>query len=80
MYVKGDHNVICDRTGFERKRSQCKYEWNGLLVLEDEWEERQPQDFVRGVPDNKPVKDIRQDVEPPVFVGLYGKPVTLEDI
>lgn len=79
MYVKGDHNVICDRTGFERKRSQCRFEWNGLLVDKDEWEERQPQDFVRGVAERKTVKDLRPE-QPDVFVGLYGKPVTLEDI
>lgn len=79
MYVKGDHNVICDRTGFERKRSQCRFEWNGLLVDKDEWEERQPQDFVRGVAERKTVKDLRPE-QPDVFVGLCGKPVTLEDI
>lgn len=78
-YVKGDHRVICDRTGFERLRSQCRYEWTGSLVLDSEWEPRQPQDFVRGVPDGQPVKDIRPDTEPE-FVGLCGKPVTLEDI
>lgn len=79
MYVKGTHNVICDRTGFKVKRSQCKYEWNGLLVREEDWEERQPQDFVRGVPDGKPVKDLRPETAD-VFVGLYGKPVTIEDL
>ena len=78
-YVKGTHNVICDRTGFKRKRCDCRYEWNGLLVDKDEWEERQPQDFVRAVPDGKPVKDLRPETED-VFVGLYGKPVTIEDL
>ena len=79
MYVKGTHNVICDRTGFKVKRDKCKYEWNGLLVREEDWEERQPQDFVRGVPDDKPVEDLRPETED-VFVGLYGQPVTIEDL
>lgn len=78
-YIKGDHKVICDRTGFEKMRSQCRYEWNGLLVAEDEWEPRQPQDFVRGVPDGMPVEDVRPDSKPE-FVGLCGKVITLEDI
>lgn len=79
MYVKGTHNVICDRTGFKVKRNECEYEWNGLLVRKEDWEERQPQDFVRGIPDEKPVKDVRPETED-VFVGLYGQPVTIEDL
>lgn len=78
-YVKGTHNVIDDRTGFKKKKCECEYEWNGLLVSKDEWEERQPQDFVRGVPDGKPVKDLRPETKD-VFVGLYGNPVTIEDL
>ncbi len=73
------HRVICDRTGFERHIEDCRYEWTGALVMKEEWEPRQPQDFVRGVPDGRPVKDIRPDSKPE-FIGLYGKKVCVEDL
>ena len=58
-YVHGDFNVISDRSGFKLKRSECRREWNGLLVGKDEWEPRHPQDFVRGVKDDQSVPDPR---------------------
>lgn len=55
-YKKGDWNVICDRCGYERKASECRPTWEGYFVCEDTcWEPRQPQDFVRGVPDKQSV-------------------------
>ena len=74
-----ENNVICDRTGFKRKAKDCRYEWTGMLVEKSEWEPRQPQDFVRGVPDGKPAKDIRPDSEP-VYVNMYGLEVKPEDL
>ena len=63
-YKKGDYNVICDATGFKVKRSQCRYQkWNNLLVLKDHWEPRHPQDFVRSIPDGKPVPLARPEPE-----------------
>lgn len=61
-YLKwGDNNVISDRSGFKKKASECKFEWNGLFVSNSEWEERQPQDFVRGVPDDQRVAISRPE-------------------
>lgn len=54
-YKPGDHNIICDRTGFKLKRSQCRTEWNGLLVRKESWEPRHPQDLIRSIPDNQAV-------------------------
>jgi hypothetical protein len=54
-YIRGDYNVIDDRTGRKVKRSECRLEWNGALVHKDEWEARHPQDFVRGIPDDQSV-------------------------
>ena len=53
FYEHGDNNVIDDRTGFKRKASQCEFEWNGFFVGKDQWEERHPQDFLRGFPDRQ---------------------------
>jgi len=58
-YKHGDHNRICDRSGFKVKASRTSHEWNGLIVRVEDWEPRHPQDFVRGVPDRQSVDDPR---------------------
>lgn len=60
-YVHGDYNVICDASGFKRKRSECRRQWNGLLVSNEFWEPRHPQDFVRGKIDDQSVPDPRPE-------------------
>jgi hypothetical protein len=57
----GDHNVICDRTGFKIKASNSRKEWNGLRVREQSWEPRHPQDKITSVVDNQSVYDPRPD-------------------
>lgn len=51
--LRGSNNVISDRSGFKHKVEECKFEWNGFFVSEDEWEERQPLDFLEGFPDDQ---------------------------
>lgn len=64
MYIAGDYNVICDRCGFKKKRSECRKTWDGLLVCADTcWEPRHPQDFVRGRKDRQRVPDPRPDTQ-----------------
>ena len=74
---KGDNNVICDRTGFKMKASDCRMEWNGLFVRRESWEERHPQDLLRGFPDRQQV-DISRPGTGDVFVGLNE--ITAEDL
>ncbi len=50
-YKPGSFYRICDRTGFATRAGRTKREWNGLIVKDNVWEIRQPQDFVKGVPD-----------------------------
>jgi hypothetical protein len=67
-YLKGGWNVICDRCGFKKKNTEVKLEWDNLLVCKDGcWEPRQPQDYVRAVPDMKPVPMARPEA-PDEFV------------
>jgi len=54
-YKKGSWNVKCARTGFKIKAEDARQEWNGLIVRRESWEPRQPQDYVKGVPDNPAV-------------------------
>ncbi|MGH7745394.1 MAG: hypothetical protein ACREQ5_11470, partial [Candidatus Dormibacteria bacterium] len=50
---KGQYNAICDVCGFMRKSGEIKLRWDGLMVCKEDWEPRQPQDFVRGVPEKQ---------------------------
>lgn len=54
-----------DRSGFVRRAEHTRMEWQGLIVGKDLWEIRQPQDFVRGVPDNQNVPDPRSQLATP---------------
>ena len=46
-YVPGSWNVICDSCGKKIKASEAKQRWDGLIVCPDDFEMRQPQDFVK---------------------------------
>lgn len=76
-FVAGDYNVICDRTGFKVKASDTLLEWNGLRVRKADWEQRHPQDFVRGRADRQTVPDARPE-QTDVF--LATNEVTKDDL
>lgn len=59
----GNQNVICDTTGFKRKRSQVTYQWNGTLVLPEAWDPRPLYLDTPNVMDNISVPDARPDTE-----------------
>lgn len=46
-YIPGDFNLICDVCSKKIKASESKLRWDGLRVCPTDYEERQPQDFVR---------------------------------
>ena len=46
-YVSGGWNVICDSCGKKIKASEAKQRWDGLIVCPEDFEMRQPQDFVK---------------------------------
>ena len=47
----GDWNAQCYECGRKRKASSLIKHWQGYYVCPEHWESRQPQDFVRAVPD-----------------------------
>jgi hypothetical protein len=49
--VLGDWNVACSMCGRKRKSSQMVRNWQGMWRCPEHNEPRQPQDFVRNVPD-----------------------------
>jgi hypothetical protein len=44
-YSAGDCNTICDRTGFKVKLSDTVKTWDGLRVIPEAADVRNPQDF-----------------------------------
>lgn len=75
FWAPGDYNVICDRTGFKLKRSQCRREWNGLLVRRESFEERHPQDFLRSREEDQTVPDPRSE-SAAVFIETGAERIT----
>lgn len=63
----GDPNAICDVCGFKYKLSQLRKRWDGLMCCPQDWNIRQPQDFVRGVRDQRPIPMARP--EAPIVVA-----------
>ena len=50
-YQPGNWKVICDVCGRQYKSYELQMRWDGVMVCSGDWEPRQPQDFVRGIPD-----------------------------
>lgn len=69
-FSPGDWNVQCFRCGFKRKASEMQKQWQGFWVCPGHWEPRQPQDFVRGVPDDVSVPYVQPDEW--IYVGPDG--------
>lgn len=46
-YISGQFNVICDVCSKKIKAEDAKQRWDGFIVCPDDYEERQPMDFVR---------------------------------
>ena len=44
---------MCDVCGRKYKASALTKRWDGLMCCQEDWEIRQPQDFVRGVLDTQ---------------------------
>ena len=45
--------AICEASGFKCYADQLVRQWDGAYVLPEFCDRRNPQDFVRGVPDNQ---------------------------
>lgn len=50
-YIPGDYWMACDRCGRRYRKSVMKKTWNNLWVCPEDFEERHPQEYVRGVQD-----------------------------
>lgn len=61
--------AICDRCGFEFPSHMLRKDWQGLMVCEEDFETRHPQDFIRGIPDN-PTPPWTRPALPDTFVHV----------
>ena len=68
-YIKGDWKAICDSCGREYMASDLRMRWDGLMVCSDDFEVRQPQDFVRGVAEHIAVPWSRPQTQD-IFIGV----------
>lgn len=58
-YVSGDYLIQSDITGRICRRSETVKLWNNLLCHKDEFEIRNPQDFLKARPEREPFKEVR---------------------
>lgn len=58
-FLPGENNVTCDVCSKKIKSSNSRVRWDGLLVCKDDYEPRQPQDFVKGQRDKITVPFVR---------------------
>jgi len=61
FYDHGNHNMICQKCGQKYKRSEMREQWDHSWVCWYDYEERQPQDLLRGLPDRQSIEDPRPE-------------------
>lgn len=66
--VEGDWNALCDACGRKQKGSTLRLQWNGLWVCPEHWEARQPQDFVKAVPEHPTPPFVRHPADLEIYV------------
>ena len=68
--------AICDASGFKCYADELVRQWDGAYVLPRFLDKRNPQDFVRGVPDNR----VPRLTRPEATDTFISSPVRPEDL
>lgn len=71
-YEMGQWLFCCDQCGLVYKSGLGLLRWDNAIVCPNCFEERQPQDFVRGVPDIQNTPWSRVACKSPLFFGMGG--------
>lgn len=80
-YDKGDWKTICDACGRIFKASLLRKRWDGIMVCPEDWETRQPQDFVRGIADTQVPQWVRPEATDTfTAVGNIGLSSAIADV
>lgn len=72
-YLPGGWNMICQVCGFKYKNTEMKLRWDNVWCCPEDWEIRQPQDFVRGIKDQMAIPYAVPE-PPDVFHGPQYTP------
>jgi hypothetical protein len=58
-HVPGGHKAVCDVCGFVYHGQELRKRWDGLMVCPADFEQRHPQDLIRGIIDRQTPPFIR---------------------
>lgn len=67
----GDWNAVCDVCGFRFKASEMKKRWDNLMVCEQDYELRNPQDLIRVRGDRPAVPWARPETDAQNIPACY---------
>ena len=70
----GDYLMRDDESGRVHYRSEMVRRWDGLFVRKDQYETRQPQEFVHAYADPAALQDVRPDT-PQAAVDMFNQTV-----
>ena len=76
FYLEGAWNARCQECWKKIKSTEALKRWDGFWVCWRCYEIRNPQDFVRGIPDNQGVPWSTGN-PPPIFIDTPGPPATV---
>lgn len=76
-YRSGDWNAICDVCGFKFKNTALKKRWDGLMVCDEDWEQRHPQELIRPIADQNKLPWTRPEGSDQ-FITLTYNPSILQ--
>jgi len=76
-FREGQFRAICDRCGFKFWSGELRLTWNNLRVCAEDFEPRNRQEFVRGVPADKAPYGSKAIGE---YTFLSPNEVTAEDL
>ena len=76
FWKKGSWLAICDVCGMKYHSTDLKLRWDGVMCCQQDWNPRQSQDFVRGIPDPQAVPWSRPDTQPQFVVNPVTDAIT----
>lgn len=76
----GDWNVACSMCGRKRKASQMVRNWQGMWRCPEHNEARQPQDFVRAVPDVQSVPFAQPETDININICTFNGNSAIPDL
>jgi hypothetical protein len=77
-YIPGDYYLVCDVCGLDFRRSDMKERWDKAWVCHNDWEPRNEQESVRGIPEKINVPVARPVPANNNLISSWGESSTYE--